>query len=1225
MKMKWKPKPDGASWTDSQWEAISGSGSSQLVSAAAGSGKTAVLVERIINKITDKDHPADVDRLLIVTFTNAAAAEMKNRIAEALEREINKSPGSLHLRRQLALLNRAQISTLHSFCMSLIRKYYYKVNIDPKFRILDEIEGELMREEILDEVFEEQYSKENNTSFIDACDRFSGDKSDEGFRNVVRNVYRFSRAHPDPDHWLSKMASYYNLAEDQNMEELEWVKEIWREVKARLSASIEALQKAKSLCELDGGPAPYLETIAEDEKMLETLHGASTWEKLYNSFQYIAFKRLKTIKKNEGVEETLKAQVKDIRDKVKKEINSIKTEAFDEHPHVLLQDIKEMAVPVQSLVNTVRLFAESYQAAKEDKGLVDFSDLEHLCLAVLNEEDSEAVHECRYRFEEILVDEYQDTNHTQEAILQTISNGDNLFLVGDVKQSVYRFRLAEPGLFLEKYQKYNQTNGIPGWKVDLDQNFRSRTEVLSAANFIFKQLMDEKAGDVKYDEAAELKAGNKEYQHMENRDPELVLINKGDPLEQSKENADEAEEDTETAQLEARWMAGKIKQLINEQYQILDKETKQLRNITYRDVVILMRSMPWASTIMEEFKKEGLPVYAELSGGYFQAVEINIMLSLLQVIDNPRQDIPLASVLRSPIVGMNEEELAQIRLMNKKNTFFDALKESVIAGPASVWKEKALLFYEKLRVWRERARSESLSEFIWDLLQETGYYDFAGGLPGGKQRQANLLALYDRARSYEKTSFRGLFRFLRFIERIQERGDDLGTARALGEQEDVIRLMTIHKSKGLEFPVVFIAGLNKQFNFQDVHRNVLLHKELGIGAKSIDPNQRVIKESIPQLAVKKRIHRENIAEEMRVLYVAMTRAKEKLILVGTLKKAEKTLNDWLEYRQHGEWILPEVDRLKAKSYADWIGPALFRHHSAKAWQQVEESCGFTEVYYYPSNWKITFVEHQDLQEADEDIVTVEQEVEQALKQQQPVNAQSEYMDDIEKKLSWSYPYQASVSHRSKQTVSEYKRTLQDEYSEPAFQPAFQSQHAERPLFMQQKNTRPAERGTAVHTVMEHIPLETTISKENCQHYITELVYKELLSEEQANMVEASEIVSFFSSSLGERMKKASQVFREIPFSYGLKKSSDKDLILIQGAVDCVFRDERGQLVLIDYKTDAFKSRFPDNINTAVTMMKDRYQSQMDLYLEALSNIWQEEIQEAYLYAFDGHYVIDMMN
>ncbi|SDH04867.1 DNA helicase/exodeoxyribonuclease V, subunit A [Alteribacillus persepolensis] len=1222
MKLKWKQKPEGAFWTDSQWEAVSGSGSNQLVSAAAGSGKTAVLVERIIHKITDQEHPVDMDRLLIVTFTNAAAAEMKNRIAEALEAAINEKPGSLYLRRQLALLNKAQISTLHAFCMSLVRKYYYKLNIDPKFRIIDDIEGELLREEILDGVFESQYSKENNEAFLDASERFSGDKSDEGFKQVVREVYRFSQAHPDPEKWLQDMAACYEVTGVSQMEDTPWGKEVLENVKTRLSASIDMLQQAISLCQEEGGPLAYEETLLGDKQMLEELYQATNWDTLYTRFQDVVFKRLKTVKKSEDIDETLKTRVKDMRDAVKKDVTDMKTETFTASPADLLRDIKEMAEPVHALVSTVSLFSNRYQLAKTEKGVVDFSDLEHFTLRILQEEGSEAAEQYRSRFDEVLVDEYQDTNLIQEAILRHISKGDNLFLVGDVKQSIYRFRLAEPSLFLDKYKQYNRTDGQPGWKVNLDQNFRSRQEVLQASNFIFKQLMDEKVGDIVYDETAELKTGNTDYPDNDEALPELTLINKGDPINTS--IPDEEQEDSDTASLEARWIARKIKNMIKDGYQVLDKETKAVRKMTYRDVVILMRSMPWAAVMMDEFKKEGLPVYAEVSGGYFQAVEINIMLSLLQVIDNPRQDIALAAVLRSPIVGMDEEELAKLRLCDPKGMFFDALKQAAHAVSTNheAWQEKAQAFYEKLCRWRERARNEALPKFIWDLFQETGYYDFVGGLPGGKQRQANLTALYDRARTYEKTSFRGLFRFLRFIERMQERGDDFGTARALGEQEDVVRIMTIHKSKGLEFPVVFIAGMNKSFNLQDTYRSVLLHKELGIGAKTIDPIKRVMKSSVAQQAVKHRIHRESLSEEMRVLYVAMTRAKEKLCLVGTVKNPEKTLAKWAQYKDVEDWLLPERDRVKAASYADWIGPAIFRHQSADSWYDTMHPSACADVYHYPVNWRITLVEQRDIKEITEADELENNETMTALKERKPVLQESVYKHAVEEKLNWSYPYQAAVTERSKKTVSEFKRAFHDEYSEPVFQPEFHAQYAERPLFMQEKNTRPEEKGTAVHTVMEHLPLNME-TVEDCQMFIDTLVGRELLTEDQKNMVDAENIMMFLSSALGKRLTSAAQVFREIPFSYGMQ-TDDGDTVLIQGAVDCVFRDKEGQLVLIDYKTDAFQSRYPGNRERAEYAMREKYQSQLDVYRQALSAIWQEEVAEAYLYIFDGHCVIDMM-
>ncbi|RSL33382.1 helicase-exonuclease AddAB subunit AddA [Salibacterium salarium] len=1225
--MQWKTKPDGLGWTDSQWEAISGSGRNLLVSAAAGSGKTAVLVERIIHKITTDNPPVDVDKLLIVTFTKAAAAEMKSRISAALIREINKNPSSLHLQRQLSLVNRAHISTLHSFCMAVIRKYYYKINIDPQFRILDETEGELMREEILDEVFEERYSTENDKAFLDAAERFSGDRSDEGLRNVVRKLFHFSRTHPEPSSWLQKATRSYQIDDQQSMDDLVWGEEIWKDAKIRLTAALDMLQKAKTICLESGGPLAYLENFEEDEKQLKNLADANRWEELYQSFQHLTFGRLKTIKKNEEIDETLQAKAKKLRETIKKDVTNLKSEAFDHSPQELLQDIREMAFPMETLIQTVEMFSQKYKAAKEEKGVVDFSDLEQLCLTILNEEGSEAAEDFQQRFAEIMVDEYQDTNHAQEAILQTISNGNNLFLVGDVKQSVYRFRLADPGLFLDKYKQYNREQGIPGWKINLDQNFRSRHEIIDATNFIFKQLMDERTGEVMYDESAELKTGNTDYPETIN-DSELVIVNKGEPLEPTDSSTEEAEEDMETAQLEARWIARKIKQLIDEKYQVLDKETKQMRQMTFRDVVILMRSMPWASTFMEECKKEGLPVYAELSGGYFEAVEINVMLSLLKVIDNPRQDIPLASVLRSPIVGMDEEELANIRMMERHGLFFDALKETVHHGPASTWQEKAVHFYEQLRVWRQRAHSEALSEFIWDLLQETGYYDFAGGLPGGKQRQANLLALYDRARTYEKTSFRGLFRFLRFIERMQEKGDDLGTARALGEQEDVIRLMTIHKSKGLEFPVVFLAGMNKQFNFQDLNNKVLLHKQLGIGSKYIDPEQRTVKSSIPQLALKKRNHRESIAEEMRVLYVAMTRAKEKLYMVATLRKPEKTIESWLDFTDHGDWLLPELDRLKAKSFLDWVGPAIFRHQTAAPWHHFDY-IGYESVYNYPSQWQIHFVERHELADNETEDEGSTEEMEQLLLNQDTIETKETktgMYEQLNAKLTWEYPYKKAVTKPSKQTVSQFKRTLQDEYSEPSFQTSFHSQYAERPLFMQQSGSRPAEKGTALHTFMEHMPLQQeTISTQHCTAFLSRLVERELLTEEQASMIDIEGIAAFFQSELGERMKQAEQVNREIPFSYGKQDNAEDDMILIQGAVDCVFKEADGNLVLLDYKTDAFESRFPANIDQAVSMMKDRYQSQIDLYREALSSIWGKDIKEAYIYAFDGAHVIDMMN
>ncbi|MFB5661766.1 helicase-exonuclease AddAB subunit AddA [Alteribacillus sp. HJP-4] len=1221
-----KPKPADVFWTDSQWEAISAEGTNLLVSAAAGSGKTAVLVERIIRKLSDESNPKDVDKLLIVTFTNAAAAEMKSRIGEALQNEIKKTPSSLHLRRQLSLLNRAQISTLHSFCMSVIRKYYYLVEVDPQFRIMDQTEGELLREEILDEVLETYY-QEGSSRFLSAADRFNNDRSDEGLRGIIRKLFHFSRSHPDPESWLENMSQLYSLKSDVELENTRWGQELWRDAKLRITMALQHIEEGKLLSQEEGGPTAYLDNLTDDEFQITPLKEADSWNELQEHLASLTFKRLKSIKKDSGVNEQLKDQVQRLRKQMKEEMTNLAKEAFAHPPSAYIKDIQTMKEPVQVIKEITVQFSETYQQKKKEAGLVDFSDLEHICLNILIDENgspSTVAKEYQRQLHELLIDEYQDTNHAQEAIIQAVSKGNNLFLVGDVKQSVYRFRLAEPDLFLKKYKEYNRGDGFPGYRIDLGQNFRSRREVLDSTNFIFRQIMSERAGDIDYDELAELKLGNLQYPQHEQSETELILINKGSPISSNLESAEsDTEEELETAQLEARWMARRIKQMIKDKYPIVDKETGQMRTVTFRDIVILMRSMPWAPVIMDECKKEGLPVHADLSGGYFEAVEISIVLSLLKIIDNPRQDIPLASVLRSPIVQMNEEELANVRAQEKNGTFFDAFYQTVTAGPESVWREKAANFYEKLHNWRSRSKNQALSELIWDLLQETGYYDFVGGLPAGKQRQANLLALYDRARSYEKTSFRGLFRFLRFIERMQDRGDDLGTARALGEQEDVIRMMTIHKSKGLEFPIVFLAGMNKPFNFRDLYSHVLLHKELGIGTKFVDPEKRLVRESLPQLAVKKRLHRESVAEEMRVLYVGMTRAKEKLYLVGTVPEAEKSIQQWEQHRHSKEWLLPEAGRLRARSFLDWVGPAVFRHQTSES--LIPFASANATVFNDPSTWNIQITEKEELLETEAVFAEIDQEKEEAIKNFVPVSVESEWKDEVAERLQWKYAFDNATRTRSKQTVSEWKRAVEDEYSEKAFQASFRSKYADRPKFLVNKTQNPAEMGTAVHTVLEHISLQTRVTATFAASEIGRMIALELLTESEASAVDPEAIVRFFESELGMAMLESSTVYREIPFSYKRMDTSlsDEDIVLIQGAVDCLFEDQEKGLVLVDFKTDSVLSRFDGDTSKAKQLLKSRYQNQIDIYREAIASIWNRPVEQAYIYAFEGNFTITM--
>lgn len=1251
-----KPKPEGSRWTDEQWQAISARGNNILVAAAAGSGKTAVLVERIIQKITDPHHPVDVDRLLVVTFTNAAAAEMRQRIGQALEKALAQTPDSPHLRRQLSLLNKAEISTLHAFCLSVVKKYYYQLKLDPQFRLANELEAELIKEEVLEELLEEEYAREDNEAFIALVEGYTSDRGDVQLAQLIDRVYEFSRSHPDPKRWLEEMAAHYEQVQTLPLEDLPWSRYWLRAIKGRLAGFCSLLQQAIQWCKSPGGPEGYLSTLEGELSRLEKLAQFSDWAELHEGIKGLEWVKLPPAKGD--VDPHLKEKVQGLRDEVKKGLNEL-MEQFASSPSEQAEDMAAQAPLVRTLIRLVHRFGEKYWAAKQARGLVDFNDLEHLALAVLREKDQPSAVALAFReqFEEILVDEYQDTNLVQEAILSLISRGNNLFMVGDVKQSIYRFRLAEPQLFLSRYKAFTPTGEGAGLRINLARNFRSRKEVLEGVNYLFFQLMDEEVGEMAYDDQAALRVGAA-YPPSASPEVDVLVINKGDPVEkedeEQRENGEQEEEELETAQLEARLIARKIKELLAQPYQVLDKEKKVLRPVTYRDMVILMRSMPWASVMMEELREAGIPVYAELSTGYFEAVEVSTMLSLLKVIDNPDQDIPLAAVLRSPIVGLKERELARVRLEQKEESFYAACTFAARTLADTPLGEKLKAFLEKLNGWREKARQGELSELIWQILRETGYYDFVGGLPGGKQRQANLRALYDRARSYESTSFRGLYRFLRFIERLQDRGDDLGSARALSEQENVVRLLTIHKSKGLEFPVVFVAGLGKAFNTRDLNSPVLLHKELGFGLAFVDHHARLTYPTWPQLAIKEKLKGEMLAEELRILYVALTRAKEKLILVGTVKDGTKALSRWQKACFHGEWLLPAYDRLKANSYLDWIGPAIVRHQKGRDWlaqhgfsPQQQGGDPFSEVTDHPSAWHMELVERSHLQGSDGPAQEEKDLLWQAVQKTEPVTVETGYKRRIAQQLSWEYPHYAATRHRSKLAATEVKRLWQadDGEGEPLFSTF--SSLAERPSFIQgEKVLSPVERGTAMHLVMQHVSLKGEVDWSRLENLVEQLVERELLTPHQREKIDVEAILTFLNSPLGCRLRQAPFVQREVPFSLGLsarevyryvdqagqgRRSEGgaasgphdfhaDEVVLVQGVIDCLFRDEEG-LVLIDYKTDTIKGRFPGGFEEAKHTLLKRYQTQLYLYGRAVEEIWQERPKELYLYFFDGGHIL----
>ncbi|WP_416150503.1 helicase-exonuclease AddAB subunit AddA [Salipaludibacillus sp. HK11] len=1246
------PKPTNVTWTEDQWKAIVAEGNNILVAAAAGSGKTAVLVERMIRKVADTDKPIDIDRLLVVTFTNAAAAEMRHRIGGAIEKKLDSNPSSIHLRKQLSLLHRANISTLHSFCMNVIRKYYYQVDIDPNFRILDDTEGQLIREEVIEELFEEEYGQEGNQTFFELVDQYSGDRSDDKLRSLVLHLYNFSRSNPQPFKWLDKIVMDYHLGHIEKIEELDWANEAISHVQTQLSQAIDLLERGMMLTKEPEGPSKYADTFDQEILQVRALLSAKTWQGMFDQFQQVGFGRIPSITKKDMVAPRLKDKAKTLRDQAKDMVHGCKMAFFQLHPSDILADLQAMGSTIVKLTTLVKQFSKRYMDEKKEKSVLDFSDLEHLCLEILTDTEtapsgdlkaSKAAEEYANYFSEILVDEYQDTNLVQETIISQLSNGKNLFMVGDVKQSIYRFRLAEPTLFMKKYKQFQLDGAGSGMRIDLAKNFRSRAEILNATNFIFRQIMDEEVGEIDYNEAAELKLGNEGYPIQDDLETKIVLVNKGDSLQSSRKDEGENEtpresfeEELETSQLEARAMIAEMKRLIQSKYPVFDKDLNQSRPIMYRDIVILMRSMPWAETIMEECKKASIPVYADLSTGYFHAIEVRVMMSVLKIIDNPYQDIPLASVLRSPIMNLTEIELAEIRLFAKGAPYYEAL----IIAASDENEDESLRnrchdFIQQLSIWRKRSKTGSLSELIWQLYQDTGFYDYVGGMPGGKQRQANLTALYDRSRSYESTSFRGLFRFLRFVERMEDRGDDLGTARALGEQEDVVRMMTIHKSKGLEFPVVFIAGLNKMFNRQDIRGDYFLHKELGLGSKRIDPKIRLSYPTIPQQVIKERIKYESLAEEMRVLYVGLTRAKEKLFLTGTVKDVEKSFEKWGESVTQNGWLLPNINRKKASSFLDWIVPAVFRHQAVSPLLEnldLDTSQMDEIIAKDSSSWSVDVVDKSDLHEGEAIVDKPDEEINDKLHSLQPVSITSSVKEQIISQLEWSYPYKDATNHQAKQSVSDLKREMQDEYSYQLLAGGFQSKYADRPKFLQETSFHSAEIGTLMHAMMQRVSLSIVPDNVSVQAEKDKLVTKEILTTEEAEQINVPDVVQFLQSDIGKEMLSATEVEREIPFSYQVPASEayttwqqkEDESVFVQGVIDAVFRNEDGNLVLVDYKTDAISGRFDDqSLDEIKNHFRQQYRYQIDLYRRALSDSWSEPVAECYLYMFDGNFLIRM--
>ena len=1249
-------------WTDEQLLAIETRGKNLLVAAAAGSGKTAVLVERIIKIITDDNNPVDIDKLLVVTFTNAAASEMRERIGDAISKKLEEMPDSKMLQRQLALLNKSNITTIHSFCLDIIKNNFHLIDLDPGFRIGDETECTLIKQDVLIELFEDKYDKEDE-GFLNLIEAYCTNRDDERLKEIVLKLYNFSMSGPWPSVWLREKAQEFNINSLDELEKASWYKVLKESLYLDLNNGKNGLDEAIKICEEDSDLAPYLLNLKPELNGIENAINSLNLnlEQIYKAIKDIEFAyRIKTVKKGLG-DELDKKKVKSLRDDVKKKINQIKGGVFSVSLDETLNGIKNMYPIIKSLTELVIEFSDRYVKKKMERVILDFNDLEHLCLKILtcNDENGEVyassvAQKFREKFEEVLVDEYQDSNNVQETIISMVSRKDldnpNVFMVGDVKQSIYRFRQAKPELFLEKYNSYSEEDNKKNRKIMLYKNFRSREEVIKGVNFIFKSLMSKTVGELDYTDKEALNLGasydeiNKDNVYFQDNEfidldkievsgaLELHILDKSSDFEYEKneindedDKENDNEEDLSAVAIEARIIAKRIKELINPSdgkcFMVFDKNLNRYRKITYKDIVILLRSTKnWADTIVEELSFGGIPVYADINTGYFQTIEIRTIMSLLHIIDNPMQDIYTIASMRSPIFAFTSEELADIRILNRDNYFYlnvkDIAEDVYNERINKSLKDKCVYFIEKIGSWREKSLYMPIDEFLWYLYSDTSYYGYVGAMVNGIQRQANLRILFQRAKQYEQTSFKGLFNFINFINKLRKSSGDLGTAKILGENEDVVRIMSIHKSKGLEFPVVFLSGCGKQFNLRDINDSLLFHEELGIGADCIDIKKRIRYTTLQKYAIKKKFELETLSEEMRILYVALTRAKEKLIITGSSYNLQKDIDACYKAGVKGFNKVIPSELLKQKSYLKWIMTALIKHKDGDILRQGKNE--FVEISDDLSSWKINFHKKSDF-----GTENVEDSIEKKNISILSLNYSNfEVDEEIRKRLEFRYKYRDVCSVPSNISVSDIKKA-EEEIFEPQAENLFsEEKNRKKPKFiMEEKGLSKAEKGTAMHFVMQKLDLNKVNLLNEIKEQIKNMFEKGLITKDEEESINIFKIQKFFKSNLGQRLLKAykenKQVFRELPFITEIPvKRIEKDLIdkifnneklRLQGIIDCFFEEDDG-IVLLDYKTDYVE-------NGKEKEILDKYRVQIDLYTETLERVIGKKVKERYLYLF----------
>ena len=1260
------------SYTEKQQQVIDTRGHNLLVSAAAGSGKTAVLVERIVKMVSDREHPVDIDRLLVVTFTNAAASEMRERISSALNERLAADPENEHLQRQTTLLHNARVTTIDSFCLFVLRNQFHTIGLDPGFRIAEEGEDKLMRQEVLAEVMEECYAA-GDADFLNCMEYFNPGSKDALVEEIVWKLYDFAMSTPFPENWLQERKKDYRVAEEESgqsdagtagiFEDIPWVISLMRHTRLLLEGCEGKLAEAVRMCEQSDGPYMYGATLEHELDMVRRLLRmcGEGYDSLHAAFETLQFERLSS-KKDDTVSAVKRETVKGIRTEVKEQLGDIQKKFFFKSKDQTLRQMKACGDAVDALADLTLAFKKAFDAKKRDRNILDFDDIEHFALSILVQTDdngncvpTQTALEYRSYFHEILIDEYQDSNLVQEYILACISGEDegryNRFMVGDVKQSIYKFRLARPELFLEKYEAYAKPphgHTVTAEKIDLHQNFRSRREVLDSVNGVFERIMGKEVGGIEYDDLAALHVGAV-YPTQERdgvNDTELLLF-----------RTDEKPEEFSAKEQEAYGVAAKIKELMRE-FRVTDKESGTLRQLSYRDIVILLRTVSgWDEVFKRVLEEEEIPVHMTSRTGYFAAGEVQELLHFLRILDNPLQDIPLYGVLHAYLGGFSEEEIALIHAAYpKKKYLYDAMTACVAgdsveesgrpseANAENIYVEtgmqvdvsavseglhnKIRSFLARINRYRKLASYLSVRELLQTILRETDYLNYVAVKPEGNKRRANVEMLLVKAADYEKTSYFGLYHFLRYMEQLEKYEVDYGEAGLQDENADVVRIMSIHKSKGLEFPVCFVSGLSKGFQTRDVNGRLVLDIDEGIGVDYMDPAMRVRSGDLRKNVIAEKLKVDNLAEEMRILYVAMTRAKEKLVLTGTIKAPEKTAASMLILRYKEGLLLPYGVLLGMGSFMDMILAALAGN---RCMDEFYRECGMDpsmpgalhdknmSIRVILSGWEDTV--EKKLEEA----VRMEDARQRLLLSDSAKDVDSALMTYMSDSFSYQYMHENLKNLYTKTTVSELKMAgMQEEtdfsfklYEEEIVVPYL-------PEFLEKdEHVSGSMRGSAFHKVMElfdfskltiEVNSDKKKAKELLESQLADMLRDGRLSEEYYAVISVPKIVGFLTSKTAARMgeaARAGRLYKEQPFVLGLSANRlsgefpQEETVLIQGIID-VFFEEYGKYVLLDYKTDA--------VETAEELVK-RYHVQLDYYAEALEQSFGCRDTERILYSF----------